>query len=202
MNQNSSAVKAYLEKLPEDRRAAMSAVRDVINKNLPKGYEEGIQYNMIGWFVPHSIYPAGYHCNPKEPLPFISLASQKNHMAAYMFCLYMDPAEIERFEARWAESGKKLDMGKSCVRFKNLEGVCLEAIGEAVKRMPVKKFVEQYESQYGAAQARNAAKKKAAAKKTAKKTGAKKTAKKTAAKTVAKKATGKKTTKKSPGKGG
>lgn len=192
MPSSSPAVKAYLDKLPADRREAMSAVRDVINKNLPKGYEEGIQYNMIGWFVPHSIYPAGYHCNPKEPLPFISLASQKNHMAAYMFCLYMDPAEIERFEARWSASGKKLDMGKSCVRFKNLEGVSLEAIGEAVKRMPVKKFVEQYESQYGAAQARNAAKK------TAKKTAAKKTA----SKTVAKKTAGKKTAKKSPGKGG
>jgi len=194
-------VKAYLDKLPADRREAISAVRDVINKNLPKGYEEGIQYNMIGWFVPHSIYPPGYHCNPKEPLPFVSLASQKNHMAVYMFCLYMDPAEIERFEARWNESGKKLDMGKSCVRFKNLEGVCLEAIGEAVKRMPVKKFVEQYESQYGAAQARNAAKKKAAAEKTAKKTAAKKTASKTAAKKITKKTAGKKSTKKSPGKG-
>ena len=83
-----ATVEDYLASLPDDRREAIAAVRAVILKNLPKGFEEGIQYNMIGYYVPHSLYPAGYHCNPSEPLPFISLASQKSHMAVYMFCIY------------------------------------------------------------------------------------------------------------------
>lgn len=173
MKGQSPSVRAYLESLPSDRRAVIEAVRDAVNRALPKGYEEGIQYNMIGWFVPHSIYPAGYHCNPKEPLPFVSLANQKNHMALYLFCLYMDPVEIARFQQRWTAGGKKLDMGKSCVRFKHLEDVNLDAIGEAIGRIPVAKFVAQYDAMYSAAQARNRAKK-AASKAETKKAPAKK----------------------------
>lgn len=88
-----ATVEAYLAALPEARRAALSAVRAAIRRALPKGYAEGIQYGMIGWFVPHSIYPAGYHCDPKQPLPFASLASQKSHLAIYLFCTYLDDAQ-------------------------------------------------------------------------------------------------------------
>lgn len=145
MQSKATTVKAYLAELPPDRREAIEAVRATILKNLPKGYEEGMQYGMIGYFVPHSIYPAGYHCDPKQPLPFTSLASQKNHMAVYMGCIYGNPIELKKFLAAWEKSGKKLDMGKSCVRFKKLEDLPLKVIGDAIKRVPVKKFIEFYE---------------------------------------------------------
>ncbi|MCA8980519.1 MAG: DUF1801 domain-containing protein [Planctomycetes bacterium] len=180
-----TTVKQYLDALPEDRRKALEAVRRVIKSNLDSKYEEGIQYGMIGYYVPHSVFADGYHCDPKQPLPFASIASQKNHMAVYLFCLYNDPAEIARFEAEWKKTGKKLDMGKSCVRFKKLDDVALDAIGAAIKRMPAKKFVELYvANRDGAAGARKTAKK--AAKKTAKK-AAKKATKKTTGKKAAKK---------------
>jgi len=137
---------AYLDSLPADRREAIEAVRAVVLKNLPEGYAEGVQYGMLGYFVPHEIYPAGYHCNPKEPVPFLSIASQKNHMALYMFCLYTNEEDMARFVADWEKSGKKLDMGKSCVRFKKIEDVPLAVIGRAVERVPVKKFLESYEA--------------------------------------------------------
>jgi len=146
MQSKAATVKEYLAELPADRRETIESVRAVILKNLPKGYAEGMQYGMIGYFVPHSIYPSGYHCDPKQPLPFASLASQKNHMAVYMFCIYSDGDVAERFKDEWLATGKKLDMGKSCVRFKKLEDVALDVIGRAVKRMPVKKFIEQYET--------------------------------------------------------
>lgn len=141
-----STVEEYLAALPEDRREALDAIRKVIRKNLPKGYEEGIQYGVIGYFVPHSVYPAGYHCDPKQPLPFVHLASQKNYMAIYLFCLYMDEAAMERFTAAWRETGKKLDMGKSCVRFKKLEQVPLDVVADAIRAIPVKDFVAHYDA--------------------------------------------------------
>jgi hypothetical protein len=141
-----AAVDEYLARLPEDRRAALSALRKVIKKNLPKGYEEGIQYGMIGYYVPHSIYPAGYHTNPKEPLPFLSLASQKSHMAVYLMCVYQDAALNTWFAAEYKKTGKKLDMGKSCLRFKKLDDVPVELIGATVARVPVADFVARYEA--------------------------------------------------------
>ena len=120
-------------------------MRDVILKNLPKGYEEGMQYGMIGYYVPHSIYPAGYHCDPRQPLPFACLASQKNYMSLYMMCVYGDGEDATRFREAWAKTGKKLDMGKSCIRFKKLDDLPLEVIGQAIKRMPVKKYIAWYE---------------------------------------------------------
>jgi len=141
-----STVKEYLAALPEDRRRAISALRDVIRKNLPEGYAEGMQYGMIGYFVPHSVYPAGYHCDPKQPLPFASIASQKNHMALYMMCVYSDPELQAWFKDKWTESGKKLDMGKSCVRFKKIEDVPLDVVGAVIRKVPVKKFLAFYES--------------------------------------------------------
>ena len=146
MPTQAATVEQYLAQLPEDRRQALEAVRQVILKNLPKGYEEGIQYGMIGYFVPHRVYPAGYHCDPKQPLPFASLASQKNHMAIYMMCIYADPEHERWFREAWAGTGKKLDMGKSCIRFKKIDDLPLEVIGQAIKRVPAKKFIEFDES--------------------------------------------------------
>ena len=138
--------KAYLDSLPDDRRKAIAAVRATIRKNLPKGYAEGIQYGMLGYFVPHSVYPDGYHCDPKQPLPFIGVASQKNHMALYLFCIYVDPKVQQRFVKEWKASGCKLDMGKSCVRFKSIDDVPLDVLGKTVSRIPVKTFVKAYEA--------------------------------------------------------
>ena len=146
MTSKAKTVKEYLASLPDDRRKALEAVRNVILKNLDKGYEEGMQYGMIGYYVPHRLYPAGYHCDPKQPLPFASLASQKNHMALYLFCVYASPDHDRGFREEWAKTGKKLDMGKSCIRFKNLEDLPLEVIGKAIARMPVKEHIAFYES--------------------------------------------------------
>jgi hypothetical protein len=151
MKTSPASVAAYLAALPEDRRKALSAVRAAIRKALPKGYAEGIQYGMIGWFVPHSIYPAGYHCDATQPLPFASLASQKSHMALYLFCTYLDEGQAGWFRDAWAATGKRLDMGKSCVRFKRLEDVPLDVVAEAIRRVPVKAFIECYERSVPAA---------------------------------------------------
>ena len=106
MTSKSSTVQEYLNELTEDRRIAIQAVREEILKNLNPGFEEGIQYGSIGYYVPHSIYPTGYHCDPKQPLPFIGLASQKNHMGVYMFCLYTDPAVMADFVEKYRATGK------------------------------------------------------------------------------------------------
>ena len=147
MQSKAKNVEEYLAALPEDRCEAIAAIREVIIKNLPKGYEEGIQWGMPSYFVPLSAYPSGYNCQPDQPLPFVGLASQKNHMAFYGFCIYMDEELKNRFVADWKKTGKKLDMGKSCVRFEKLEDVPLKVIGDAVKRVPMKKYIKQYEAQ-------------------------------------------------------
>jgi hypothetical protein len=146
MQSKATTVEQYLAELPEDRRKAIEAVRKVILKNLDKDYEEGMQYGMIGYYVPHRVYPAGYHCDPKQPLCFAGLASQKNHMSLYLMCVYGGGEFLKWFEQSWAKAGKKLDMGKSCVRFKKLEDVALDVIGETIKRMPAKKYIERIES--------------------------------------------------------
>ena len=151
MQSKARTVKEYLAGLPDDRREAIKAIRAVVLKNLPRGYKEGMQYSMIGYFVPHSVYPAGYHCDPRQPLPFAGLASQKNHMAIYLMCIYGDPEHATWFRAAWSKTGKKLDMGKSCVRFKKIDDVPLQVIGQAIKRVPVKKFIAYYEKTIGAA---------------------------------------------------
>ena len=141
MKTKAKTVNEYLRLLPPDRRKAISAVRDVILANLPKGYEECMQFGMIGYAVPHSLYPAGYHCKPSEPFPFASLGSQKNHMALYLMCAYGDSKTNEWFRKAYAATGKKLDMGKSCVRFKKLEDLPLDVIGQVIARTPVKKYI-------------------------------------------------------------
>jgi len=169
MSAKPTTVTQYLASLEPERRKALQAVRKVVKANLDPKVKEGIQYGMIGYFIPHSVYPDGYHCSPEQPLPFMSIASQKNHMAVYLFCIYGDEAEAARFEKQWARSGKRLDMGKSCVRFKKLEDLCLETIGAAIKRMTAARFIEHYERNVVSATARRkkAARKKTAAKKTA-----------------------------------
>lgn len=194
MQSKATTVEQYLAELPPDRRAAIQAVRSVILKNLPKGYEEGMQYGMIGYYVPHSLYPAGYHCDPRQPLTFAGLASQKNHMSLYLMCCYGDPDEAKWFQQAWTKTGKKLDMGKSCVRFKKIEDVALDVVGQAVKRVPVKTYLARYESilsrtSRGKAQAPGGAAKKTVAKKTAKKNAATKSP---GGKKVANKKSGKK----------
>ncbi|HRI64727.1 MAG TPA: DUF1801 domain-containing protein [Polyangium sp.] len=172
-------VQEYLANLPPDRREALEALRKVILANLDKDYEEGIQYGMIGYYVPHRVFPPGYHCDPKQPLPFAGMASQKNHMSLYLMCTYGSPEQDAWFREAWAKTGKKLDMGKACVRFKKLSDVPLEVIGEAIRRAPAKKYIETYQAQLSGTKS---AKKPAAGegmttKSTAKKSAAKKTTK-------------------------
>ncbi len=170
-------------------------LRKVIKANLGKGFKEGMQYGMIGYFVPHSIYPMGYHCTPEQPLPFCSLGSQKNHMAWYSFFLYQDDSALKKFQAEWRASGNKLDMGKSCARFKKLENVCLEAIGNAVAGVDVNDYVASYDSILGSNGRPKSTRKKAAQEPATKKTAAKKTVKKATKKKAVKKATKKKVAK-------
>lgn len=146
MRSVSDSVDGYLAALPADRRDALNAVRRVILENLGEGYEEGMQYGMIGYYVPHSVYSAGYHCDPTQPVPFAGLASQKRHMALYLMCIYGHSEHEAWFREAWAKTGKKLDAGKSCIRFKKLEDLSLDAIGGAVARVPVQAFLAHYES--------------------------------------------------------
>lgn len=147
MTSKASTVSEYLAGLPEDRRAAVDGVRAVIRRRLGKGFEEGIQYGMIGYYVPHSVYPPGYHCDPRQPLPFIGLASQKQHLSLYLLgCVHGVPGGEAWFRSEWAKTGKKLDMGKACVRFRKVEDLALDVIGEAIRRVPVETFIQHYES--------------------------------------------------------
>jgi hypothetical protein len=139
------SVEEYLQALPPDRRVAISAVREVILANLPEGYEECMLYGMIGYVVPHSLYPAGYHCDPSLPLGFACLGSQKNHMALHLMSVYGNPATEAWFRKTWLATGKKLDMGKACVRFKKLEDVPLAVIGQVFARTPVKTYIAAVE---------------------------------------------------------
>jgi hypothetical protein len=187
MQSKAATVAEYLASLPEDRRAAISAVRDVILKNLDKNYSEGMSYGMIGYAIPHSVYPPGYHCDPKQPLPFAGLASQKGHMSVYLMCLYGSPQEEKRFRDAWAKTGKKLDMGKSCIRFKKLDDLALDVLAEAIRRVPAKAYIAHYEKLLGSRSKEAPAKAKSA--KPAAKPGAKKVTKKPAAKKAASKKT-------------
>ena len=145
MQSTATTVAQYLAALPADRRAALATVRAEILRNLDGDYEEGMQYGMIGYFIPHRRYPAGYHCDPKQPLPFAGLASQKNHMAVYLMCTYLSGSEAAWFRSAWAQTGKKLDMGKSCIRFRKIEDVAVDVIGEAIRRVPAASYIAQYE---------------------------------------------------------
>lgn len=151
MQSDAPSIGDYLAKLPDDRRAIVEAVRAVILDNLDAGYTEVMQYGMIGYAVPHSVFPAGYHCSPQQPLPFAAIASQKNYVALYLMGLYIgctsdaETEEVSWFREAWEKSGKKkLDMGKSCIRFKKLDDVALDVIGEAIRRMPAQRYIGRY----------------------------------------------------------
>ena len=141
-----STVTEYLAALPADRREALQEVRKRINRALPPGYEEGIQWGMISWFVPLSTYPAGYGGNKKVALPVLSLASQKSYMALHLVCFYGQPELREWFIAQYARSGKKLDMGQGCLRFKTLSDLALDVVEKTVAKLPVKDYVAGYQA--------------------------------------------------------
>jgi hypothetical protein len=139
---DASTVDAYLAELDDDRREIVDTVRDVILENLPDGYEEGMEYGMISYFIPLADHPGTYN---GQPLSVAALASQKSHLSLYLNCVYADDGEAERFQAEWRETGKKLDMGKSCVRFKKLDDVPLEVVGRAIARTSPADFIAIYE---------------------------------------------------------
>ncbi|WP_370390120.1 DUF1801 domain-containing protein [uncultured Winogradskyella sp.] len=137
----------YINQVPEQRREALKKLRQVINKNLPEGFEEGIIYNMIGYFVPHSVYPDGYHCDPKIPLPFMSFASQKNSVNLYHSGIYAKKELHDWFVQEYSKhSSRKLDMGKSCIRFKKMDAIPFELIGQLTRKMSSEEWIEIYES--------------------------------------------------------
>ena len=136
----------YLASLPENRRRAISALRDTILEHLPEGYEEGVQQGVISYYVPHSICSDGYHCDPAQPVPFAALSAERKKMSLHLFCVYVDPAAKERLVSGWKASGHKLDMGASCVRFSKLEDVPLDVVGELIASLPVADFLERYEA--------------------------------------------------------
>lgn len=145
MQSQAKTVTAYLNELPPERKAAISRVRETILKHLPKGYEETMQYGMICYVVPLSRYPKGYAFDGKTPLPYASLGSQKNYMAVYLMCTYGNPQLYDWFVKAYKASGKKLNMGKSCIRFTKLENLPLQVIGEAVAKTTVDEFITTYE---------------------------------------------------------
>lgn len=137
----------YISQVPEERQEVLKKLRKTIQKNIPKGFEEGIQYGMIGYYVPHSIYPDGYHCKPSEPLPFMSFASQKNSINIYHSGIYAVPEIHDWFVAEYPQHCKcKLDMGKSCMRFKKPEDIPFELIAELSKKITVKQWIDIYET--------------------------------------------------------
>lgn len=146
MKSDAATVDDYLRELPADRRAAIEAVRKVIRKNLDKDYEEGMQYGTLSYYVPHSVYPAGYHCDPRQPLMFAAIASQKNYLSFYFMPIYGDANLRTWFEQAWADAGKKLDAGKACIRFKRVEDLALDVIGQAVRRVPARAYIAACEA--------------------------------------------------------
>ena len=147
MISTATTVTGYLAEIPEERALIIEKLRNVIIKNLPKGFEEGMQYGMIGYFVPHKMYPNGYHCNPKEPLPFMSIASQKNSINIYHMGLYAKKELYEWFvDAYSKQFSNKLDMGKSCIRFKKEAAIPFEILAELVQKIPVEEWISIYEN--------------------------------------------------------
>lgn len=137
----------YIAAIPEDRQKAIAELRKVINKNLPKGFKEGVGYGMMGWSVPHTIYPPGYHCDPKQPLPFMGIASQKNFIAVYHMGVYANKELYDWFVNEYPKHVKtKLDMGKSCIRFKKPEQIPYELIGQLAKKMTPQDWIACYEA--------------------------------------------------------
>jgi uncharacterized protein YdhG (YjbR/CyaY superfamily) len=137
----------YISKCPEDRQAAMQKLSEAIRSNIDKDFSEAISYGMPGWVISHDLYPSGYHCKPSEPLPFLSIASQKNFVAVYHMGMYASPELLKWFVSEFPKhSSKKLDMGKSCIRFKKVEDIPFEFIGELVSKMNAAQWIDIYEA--------------------------------------------------------
>jgi len=137
----------YVAAIPEERRTVINQLRNVIKKNLPKGFSEEMNYNMIGYVVPHDVYPDGYHCDPKLPLPFMNIASQKNFIAVYHMGIYAQKELMDWFVAEYPKYVKtKLDMGKSCIRFKKIDQIPMDLIGELASKLTPQEWIDIYES--------------------------------------------------------
>lgn len=137
----------YIAKLPKERKEVFINLRDIINKNIPSGFEECMNYGMIGYVVPKSVYPAGYHADPRLPLPFANIASQKNFIALYHMGIYSDPDMLKWFQTEYAQHCKyKLDMGKSCIRFKRMDDIPFDLIAKLIGKMAPKDWINRYES--------------------------------------------------------
>lgn len=148
MKSNAKNVEEYLAELPEERKAPMLHLRAVILKNMPSELEETMSYGMIGYVIPHKVYPKGYHCDPKLPLPFINLASQKNYISFYHMGLYEDTSLYNWFTAEYPKySSRKLNMGKCCVRFTNMTNIPYQLIGELLQKGSVESYIVNYEKQ-------------------------------------------------------
>lgn len=146
MISKASTPEQYMQELPEERKEPLKKLRDVIRKSLPKGFEERMGYGMLCYVVPHELYPAGYHCDPKQPLPFVSLASQKNFIAVHHMGMYMDTALLKWFTQEYPKhSSSKPDMGKACIRFKKPEQIPYQLIGELMKKITPAGWIEMYE---------------------------------------------------------
>lgn len=149
MTSDAKTPEDYINSLPEDRKSHVEKLRNVIIKNLPKGFSEGMGYGMLGYVVPHSIYPKGYHCKPSDPLPFIGMASQKNSINFYHMGIYANKELHDWFVSEYLKhSTRKLDMGKSCIRFKKFEDIPFDLIGELVTKVSVEDWIATYESAF------------------------------------------------------
>ncbi len=149
MQSTATSIEAYLEEIPEERKIAFSKLRETILENIPKGFVEQISYGMIGYVVPHSIYPNGYHCEPKLPLPFIAISSQKNFIALYHMGIYAKPELLNWFNSEYPKHSKqKLDMGKSCIRFKKIDQIPFDLIAELVQKISAQEWITCYESSF------------------------------------------------------
>ncbi|MEO7393812.1 MAG: DUF1801 domain-containing protein [Chitinophagaceae bacterium] len=147
MQSKATTAEQYMAELPADRKKGMTELRKIIKKNLPKGFKETMGYGMMGYVVPHTKYPSGYHCNPKDPLPFMGFASQKNFIAVYHMGVYADPKLHKWFTDEYGKAGVgKLDMGKSCIRFKNPEKIPFKLIGELATKITPDEWIAMYEN--------------------------------------------------------
>ena len=146
MKSTAKTVTEYIAALPIERQKEISLVREMILTHLPKGYEEVMQYGMIGYVVPLRIYPKGYDVKKLEPLPFLGLASQKNYISLHLMCLYSDAHTEAQFRKNYAKSGKKLEMGKSCIRFKKASDLALDVLGNLIANISVEKWIHTYET--------------------------------------------------------
>jgi uncharacterized protein YdhG (YjbR/CyaY superfamily) len=147
MQSNSTSPQEYIDSLPEDRKSSVEKLRQVILNNLPEGFQEVMGYGMLGYVVPHQIYPDGYQCNPKLPLPFMNVASQKNFVSLYHMGIYANPDLLNWFSVEYSKRvNTKIDMGKSCIRFKKIDQIPFELIGELVRKISVEDWIFCYEN--------------------------------------------------------